>query len=105
MTSRERVLAAFDHGEPDRVPAWCGASEEFWAKAKRELNLDDEGLRQRFGDDFRRVFARDTGPHAPLSQEATSRTPFGIERAGLGYGQPLSHPLAEASLREVHDYL
>jgi len=104
MNSSERVLAAFAHEPPDRVPAWCGASDEFWAKAKRELNLDDEGLRQRFGDDFRRVFARDTGPHAPLSQEATSRTPFGIERAGLGYGQPLSHPLAEASLREVHDY-
>jgi len=53
MTSRERVLAAFDHVEPDRVPAWCGASAEFWTKAKRTLGLDDEGLRLRFGDDFR----------------------------------------------------
>jgi hypothetical protein len=45
MTSRERVLAAFEHQEPDRVPAWCGASVEFWEKAKRDLQLDDEGLR------------------------------------------------------------
>ena len=37
LTSRERVLTAFAHEEPDRVPTWCGASEEFWAKAKTEL--------------------------------------------------------------------
>jgi len=104
MTSRERVMAAFDHEEPDRVPAWCGSSEEFWAKAKRELALDDEGLRVRFGDDFRRVIAAYAGPEFPLSPGATYRTPFGIERRGLGYGQPMSHPLAAATLAEVHDY-
>ena len=104
LTSRERVLTAFEHEQPDRVPCWCGASEEFWAKAKRELQLDDEGLRVRFGDDFRRVFAEYAGPDFPLSEGATSRTIFGIERLGLGYGQPKNHPLAEASLKDVHDY-
>jgi len=115
MTSRERVLAAFEHEEPDRVPCWCGASVEFWEKARRRLQLDDEGLRVRFGDDFRRVFAEYAGPEFPLSESATSRTVFGIERQGLGYGQPMSHPLAPAvllreneaagaTLREVHDY-
>ena len=104
MNSRERVLSAFAHAEPDRVPAWCGASEEFWAKAKRELRLDDEGLRQRFGDDFRRVFARYAGPEVTLSSEATSQTPFGIQRTGLGWGQPLSHPLADATVAEVHAF-
>jgi len=115
MTSRERVLAAFEHEEPDRVPCWCGASVEFWEKARRRLQLDDEGLRVRFGDDFRRVFAEYTGPEFPLSEGATCRTVFGIERQGLGYGQPMSHPLAPAvllreneavgaTLREVHDY-
>ena len=104
MTSRERVLAAFEHEEPDRVPCWCGASVEFWEKARRRLQLDDEGLRVRFGDDFRRVFAEYAGPEFPLSESATSRTVFGIERQGLGYGQPMSHPLANATLREVHDY-
>lgn len=63
MTSRERVLAAFAHEEPDRVPRWCGASPEFMAKAKRQLRLaDDEALLVRFGDDFRRVHARYAGP-------------------------------------------
>jgi len=104
MTSRERVLAVFDHVEPDRVPAWCGASEEFWGKAKRQLGLDDEALRVRLGDDFRRVFAQYAGPVLPLSEGATCRTVFGVERHGMGYGQPMSHPLAGASLREVHDY-
>lgn len=104
MTSRERVLTAFEHLEPDCVPGWCGASPGFWEKAKRALSLDDEGLRQRLGDDFRRVLARDARPESPLSQGATSRTPFGIERQGIGYGQPMSHPLAQASLSEVHAY-
>jgi uroporphyrinogen-III decarboxylase len=104
MNSRQRVLRAFDHEEPDRVPAWCGASAEFWAKAKAELHLGDEALRVRFGDDFRRVLAAYAGPAEPLSEGATSRTVFGIERHGMGYGQPMSHPLAEATLADVHDY-
>ncbi|MBM4050829.1 MAG: hypothetical protein FJ279_37510, partial [Planctomycetes bacterium] len=58
----------------------------------------------RFGDDFRRVWARYAGPPFPLSPGATYRTPFGVERHGLGYGQPTSHPLAQATLRQVHDY-
>jgi hypothetical protein len=62
MTSRERVMGAFEHRETDRVPAWCGASPEFWDKAKRALALDDEGLRKRLGDDFRRVYARYRDP-------------------------------------------
>jgi len=105
LTSRERVLTAFDHREPDCVPRWCGASPGFWDKAKAELGLDDEGLRVRFGDDFRRVFAAYAGPEFPLTHpDATCRTPFGVERHGVGYGQPFSHPLADATLAQVHDY-
>ncbi len=105
MTSRERVLSAFAHREPDRVPAWCGSSPEFWDQAKRSLGLDDEGLRRRLGDDFRRVYARYRGPDLELSPGVTWKSPFGIERAGIGYGQPLSHPLKDAqSVREVLDY-
>lgn len=105
MTSRERVLTAFAHGEPDRVPAWCGASPEFRAMLRARLGLggDDEGLSRHLGDDFRRVFARYAGPpdRSPSScfahPEATSRTPFGVERTGYGYGQPLAHPLGDAA--------
>ena len=105
MNSRERVLAVFEHQLPDKVPCWCGASVEFWKKAKKQLNLDDEGLSLRFRDDFRRVSAEYAGPEFPLEhQQATYRTPFGIERQGYGYGQPLSHPLANATIKQIHDY-
>ncbi len=104
LTSRERVLAAFAHEEPDRVPVWCGSSPEFWEKAKRALQLDDEGLRLRFRDDFRRVFPVYAGPGFPLSEGATYRTEFGVERIGIGYGQPLNHPLENATLNEIHGY-
>ena len=102
MTSRERVMAVFAHEIPDRVPRWCGASWEFWDHAKRTLALDDEQLSRRVGDDFRRVSA---GYRQPDSHTlAANATCFGIERAGLGYGQPLTHPLAEATLEDVHAY-
>lgn len=104
MNSKERVQAVFAHEEPDRVPVWCGASDAFWNKAKTALTLDDEGLRIRFGDDFRRVYARYIGPEFPLSPGATYRTCFGVDRHGLGYGQPLSHPLSNATLQDIHAY-
>jgi uroporphyrinogen decarboxylase len=110
MTSRERVQAAFEHEEADRVPRWCGASPEFWAKAKRQLQIDDdEALRRRFGDDFRRVWTRYVGPREfspseDLPAGTKCRTPFGIVRRGVGCGQPTSHPLAEATLQRIHDY-
>jgi len=86
------------------VPCWCGASTGFWAKAQRELGMGDENLRLRLGDDFRRVYARYAGPTVALAEGVTCRTVFGVDRHGLGYGQPISHPLATASLRQVHDY-
>jgi uroporphyrinogen decarboxylase len=104
MNSRERVLTAFEHEEPDRVPAWCGASPAFWENARQQLELDDEGLRRRFGDDFRRVMAEYCGPDVELPEGATSVTPFGVFRAGYEYGQPLSHPLADATVDDVHAY-
>ena len=104
MSSRERVLAVFGQREPDRVPCWCGASPEFLARAQALLGLDEEALRVRFGDDFRRVFARYAGPQWPLSPGTTYRTIFGVERTGVGYGQPLSHPLAGATLDQIEAY-
>jgi uroporphyrinogen-III decarboxylase len=104
MTPRERVLTAFAHESPDRVPCWCGASEEFWSKAKQQLGCEDETLRVRLGDDFRRVLPVYAGPPVRLSEGARSRTVFGIERNGIGYGHPMSHPLAQATLAQVHAY-
>jgi len=105
MTSRERVLTAFAHREPDRVPMWHGMSVHFMDKAKRALALaDEEALRARLGDDFRRVFARYDVLPQPLPAGVVSRTIFGVDRLGYEYGQPASHPLAGASLAEVRAY-
>jgi hypothetical protein len=105
MTSRERVLTTFAHQEPDRVPAWCGASDEFIEKAKRHLGVqNDEELLVRFGDDFRRVFASAPAPDTPMMPGVTYRSVFGVDRHGFGYGMPMEHPLAQASLSEIHDY-
>lgn len=107
MRSRERVLAAFAHEEPDRVPIWCGMSAEFEAKACDTLRVDREGLLVRLGDDFRRVWPRDAGPEFPMAPGAHTRTVFGIYHGGIGYGQPLNHPLAGASTVaevEAHDW-
>ncbi len=104
MKPRERVLAVFSHEQPDRVPLWFGMSAEFEAKAMRELREDAEGLRLFLGDDFRRIFASYKLPSTPLPEGATCRTIFGVDRHGLGYGQPISHPLANATLSQVHDH-
>lgn len=111
MTSKERVMAAFEHVEPDRVPAWLGASPEFRDLTREHLGLeDDESLSLYLGDDFRRVFAayagtEEFGPFYNLQPGATYRTPFGVERHGYGYGMPLNRPLVNATtLDEVHAY-
>jgi uroporphyrinogen decarboxylase len=110
MTSKERVLLAFERKQPDRVPVWCGASPEFIRKSMEYLGVsDEESVYKRFHDDFRRVYAVYAGPkeHAPdynLPQGITMRSPFGIDRHGYGYGQPTTHPLADATLEEVNAY-
>jgi uroporphyrinogen decarboxylase len=112
MSSRQRVVTAFEHRQPDHVPCWMGASPEFKALARDYLKLpDDESLAEYIGDDFRRVFAGYAGPddRHPAKNltypEATYRTPFGIERYGYGYGMPLHSPLKNpASLAEVEAY-
>lgn len=105
MDSRERVLRAFDFKESDKVPAWCGASPEFMLKSMVALNTDEEGVRRRFGDDFRRVFGKYNEPGYSISEGITWKSPFGVERTGIGYGQPVSHPLKEATtVKQILDY-
>lgn len=101
-SSRQRVLDCFARRRTEGLPAWFGSSPEFIAKALEELGLpDEESLRRLFGDDFRRVSAVAPEDPEPLSSGATWRSPFGVERTGLFYGEPMTHPLAEHSVREA----
>lgn len=102
MNSKERVAAVFAGEIPDKVPRWCGASVEFWNKAKAELGLDDEKLRKRLGDDFRRLSAGYNMPDVEMLPGATYCSPFGVQREGIGYGMPMTHPLKDAgSVSEI----
>ena len=100
ITSRERVLTTFMHKTPDQVPMWCGASREFWNKAKLALGLDDEALRIRFHDDFRRVSSVYNGDALP-----DNTTVFGVKRHGIGYGHAVNHPLCQANMRDIESYI
>jgi uroporphyrinogen-III decarboxylase len=50
------------------------------------------------------VFSVQREPEPGLSPGATWRSPFGVERTGLEYGQPLTHPLAQGSLKDLEEY-
>lgn len=109
MTSRERVLKAMTHLEPDCVPMWCGMSPEFLEKAKKHMNTSsEEAVLVRFHDDFRRVHARYQGPDhlnpALLEKQGLNRSVFNVDRRGYGYGQPMSHPLKDAGMAEIDAY-
>lgn len=105
MTSKERVAAVFAGELPDRVPRWCGASDEFWLKAKNELDMNDDQLLQRMGDDFRRISSVYHLPEVELLPRATYCSQFGIQREGIGYGMPMTHPLKDAvTAAEIEDY-
>lgn len=105
MTPKQRVMRTFEFQEPDAVPKWCGMSDEFREKAKRELGLNDEQLLLRFGDDFRRVYSQRKIPLVQLPEGITWESPFGVQRTGIGYGQPTSHPLCHIeTLAEAEAY-
>lgn len=66
MTSKERVLAAFHHTEPDRVPINYLANPGINARLMAHFGLDPNdagGLAAALGVDFRGVGAGYVGPH------------------------------------------
>jgi len=106
MTSKERVLTAFEHKEPDRVPLWYGASEALTRGLIRTCGVaDEEALMQRLHIDFRRVHERYVGPELPENPDGTRRTFWGVLRAGIHYGQPVFHPLSGVTtIEEVENF-
>ena len=106
MTSRERVLAAFAHTEPDRVPMWYGAAEGLTERLIRHTGAaSEEDLMARLNIDFRRVHQEYIGPAISERGDGRFVTFWGVERGGMEYGQALTHPLAGAeTVAEVLDF-
>lgn len=115
ITPRQRVWTALAHREPDRVPIeyhFFGTPETV-ARLKAHLGYadgaeGDEGLRRRFGIDFRQVAPTYVGP--PLLREPDGRFEdhWGVVRAPVGhetgaYDEICHYPLAEVELVEDLD--
>ena len=71
LTSRERVLRAFHHEEPDRVPIHYLYNPGIHLRLKQHFGLaedDEEGLLCRLGVDFRGIYPAYSGPrlHAEI---------------------------------------
>ena len=109
MNSRDRVLAALNHEEPDRVPVNYSANPGIDARLKAHYGLaaeDDEGLRQALGVDFRTVSAPYVGPKLHADVPDRSVDMWGIHRRWIehesgGYWDYCDFPLRDATLEEI----
>lgn len=113
MTSRERVLETFKHGNPDRVPVDYHANPGIDLKLKQAFGLhhdDHEGLRKALGVDFRGVSPIYKGP--VLHQQKKDRrvdpvwgwiTRY-VEHASGGYWDYCDFPLQNADLEQVEKW-
>lgn len=89
MTSKERVLAAIHHTEPDRVPIDYLANPEINEGLWRHFGLqhgDGEGLRQALGVDFRVVGPRYIGPPMPDLGPDWRQGLWGTRLTKVGHG-------------------
>lgn len=108
MNAKERVLTAFAHQKPDRVPVNYLANPGIDGRLKAHYGLsagDDEGLRQTLGVDFRHVDAPYVGPplHPAPNGSELSIDIWGIHRRWIehpsgGYWDYCDFPLQNADL-------
>ena len=106
LPAKNRVLAAFSHQEPDRVPLDYSANPGIDHRLKKHFGLspaDNEGLLQCLGVDFRYVWAPYIGPR--LHNDFSDRTVdlWGIHRRWIehesgGYWDYCDFPLRDATL-------
>ncbi len=111
MTSKERVITALHHQEPDRVPLNYASNPVIDGRLKTHFGLkpdDQEGLDRALGIDFRGVWANYTGPrlHADLPERNVKVDDWGIHRRWVenpsgGYWDYCDFPLREATEEQV----
>jgi len=106
MNSKQRVLTAIAHQEPDRVPLGYGAWREVSEKLCAYLNVDPtceyshfqdfpEALLQRLHVDIRVVRAKYLGPLPQTFPDGSYVDLWGIVQSKENY--PIVHPLAHAA--------
>lgn len=111
MDSKERVIAVFSGGIPDRVPINYSANPGIDRRLKEHLCLgadDCEGLRRRLGVDFRDVNAPYKGKrlHDDIHERGVKVDDWGIHRKWVehesgGYWDYCDFPLEHATEEEI----
>jgi uroporphyrinogen decarboxylase len=110
MTSRERVLRAFNHVKADRVPINYQANPDIDKRLKKHFHLaedDDESLQLALRVDFRGIGARYTGPilHAQIPGRQVDPLwgihTVWIEHPSGGYWDYCDFPLKDADEEQV----
>lgn len=109
MSSRERVLTALSHQEPDRVPINYSANPDIDRRLKHHYGLkpdDTEGLKQLLNVDFAAVNAPYIGPrlHSEIPDRRVDiwgvRTRY-VEHESGGYWDFCDFPLPDATVEDA----
>ena len=102
LNSKERVLTAVQHKEPDRVPLFYRDVPEVNARLLKELNLpDSEALMRHLDIDFRWVAPEYVGPSLGEAKSSRIKNILGVEFYYVpfsdsgGYWEAAAHPLAD----------
>ncbi|MCL5074488.1 MAG: hypothetical protein M1136_02390 [Chloroflexi bacterium] len=112
MDSRERVLLAFNHQQPDRVPLDTWMTDDAREVLRKYFGLSPErdpyarwpeGLLQRFYVDLRHPQLPYIGPPLRVFEDGSWETEWGFRRRGLYAGVSITHPLADA--KDIEDVL
>ena len=112
MRSKERVLTAFAHQEPDRVPIDYLYNPAIDARLKKHYKIaanDDEALRKVLGVDFRSIAPPYTGPrlHQDIGEikvDNWGRRKKWVEHEWGGYWDYCEWPLSKATLEEIENW-
>ncbi|MFH0794541.1 MAG: uroporphyrinogen-III decarboxylase, partial [bacterium] len=115
MNSRERVLLALAHQEPDRVPVDCWTSSEITARLLEKLGFStEEELREHFGVDFHYIPGPQyVGPELAVHENGAVEDIWGVPRVkvqvGAGewkgsYHEACDPPLKDMTLEEIKAY-
>lgn len=105
MTSKDRVLATFDHEEPDRIPLDYWAAEEVSTALMQHFGFNEyDQLLERLHIDFRWPAPLYRGMNT-VDEQGNAVNIWGVKRGGDFYGGALNHPLADVqSIDEVEAY-
>jgi uroporphyrinogen decarboxylase len=113
MTSKERVITAYHHEIPDRVPIDYSSNPGIHTRLLQHFGLhegDQEGILQALGVDFRGTQVRYTGPrlfpevpHRRVNPTTGIRTAY-IEHSSGGYWDYVDFPMKDASDETIRNW-